>query len=169
MRVDAVARIADINWAQATLIGVGGFAVVYRVAPGLVAKVGRISPEEHDAQWVAHAGGLAMAVIDYGLEWPVPAHVRHAFCPRHGPRNAILPTDVDYCACHASGLDVLLMAEADCDLDHHSAEAGRAREAIAALCHSLGRIWDDRPANLARDPASGHVVGLDFGQEQDDQ
>jgi hypothetical protein len=168
-RAEAPDRIEAIRWRGAALIGMGGFAVVFRVAPGRVAKVGRIEPEEVSGQRAAHAAGLGLEVLDFAPELTIPARVSRAFCPRHGPRHTILPNDVCYCACGAR-LAVLLMPEAgEPGADYESTEVVQVRQQLHAWAASAGGLWDDRPANLARDPNSGRLIGLDFGDEQAEQ
>jgi hypothetical protein len=104
--------IASIEWTDCEWIGLGGYAVVYRVAPGVAAKVGRIEPEEVEAQRHFARQGLALPVWDYRSSWPVPKRIDREVCPVHGLRREILPAGYT-CTCGSQEHAVLLMPEAD--------------------------------------------------------
>ncbi|MCQ3972396.1 MAG: hypothetical protein DPW09_02995 [Anaerolineae bacterium] len=155
--------IADIDWSKRTPVGMGGYAVVYRVAPGVVAKVGHIEPEEVAAQRHFAGQALALPVLDYREAWPVPDAIDREACPVHGLRRQILP-EGHSCTC-GSDHGVLLMPEADLSVDTTSAEytafvLGFLRDCL----QQLGHCWDARPANVAR--YGGNLVALDFGEEE---
>jgi len=160
-----IPTIANIDWSKCIPIGMGGLAVVYRVSPGLAAKVGRIEPAEAAAQRHFARQGLALPVLDYVAEWPVPGHIGREVCPRHGLRREILPPAAGYpCAC-GSDQAVLLMPEADdAPLDPDSTEYRAFTLGFLRDCAAqLGLYWDARPANVAR--YRGRLVALDFGEE----
>ena len=155
--------IADIDWSKRTPIGMGGYAVVYRVAPGVVAKVGHIGSREAEAQ--RHFAGqvLALPVLDYREAWPVPDSIDREVCPIHGLRQEILPEGY-ICTCD-SNHGVLLMPEADLSVDPTSAEYMAFVMGFSRDCEQqLGHYWDARPANMAR--YGGDLVALDFGEEE---
>ena len=157
-------RIADIDWSKCEPAGMGGYAVVYRVAPGVVAKVGRIEPEEAAAQRHFARQGLALPVLDYRAAWPAPERIDRELCPRHGLRQEILPEGYP-CTCGTLAHDVLLMPETDAapvdptSIDCQAFVMGFSRDCEA----QLGHLWDARPANVAR--YRGRLVALDFGEE----
>jgi hypothetical protein len=159
-------RIADIDWSECVPAGMGGYAVVYRVAPGVVAKVGRIEPEEVAAQRHFARQGLALPVFDYRAGWPVPERIDREVCPLHGLRQELLPPAAGYaCTCGWLVHDMLLMPEADAaPLDPTSIEYRAFVLGFSRDCEGqLGRLWDARPANVAR--YRGRLVALDFGEE----
>lgn len=157
-------RIADIDWSKCEPAGMGGYAVVYRVAPGLVAKVGRIEPEEAAAQRHFARQGLALPVFDYHADWPVPERIDRELCPLHGLRQEILPEGY-HCTCGSLAHAVLLMPETDdapvdpASVEYRAFVLGFSRDCL----QQLSRLWDARPANVAR--YQGRLVALDFGEE----
>ena len=154
--------IADIDWSKCTPAGMGGYAVVYRVAPGVVAKVGQVEPEEVAAQRHFAGQALALPVLDYQEEWPVPNQIDREVCPVHGLRREILP-EAYTCTC-GSDHGVLLMPEAELPVDTNSAEYRAFIMGFSRDCEQqLGHLWDARPANVAR--YRGKLIALDFGEE----
>jgi hypothetical protein len=144
----------------------GGYAVVYRVKPGLAAKVGCIELAEVAAQRHFAGQGLALPVLDYRAEWPVPDQIGREVCPVHGLRREILPPAAGYsCTC---GFDpaILLMPEADgIPVDPTSTEYRAFVMGFSRDCEQqLGLYWDARPANVAR--YRGRLVALDFGEDR---
>jgi hypothetical protein len=159
--------VAEIDWEARQRLGMGGFAVVYRVAPGVAAKVGQmgaIDPNEVEAQRYFARRFLALPVWDYQAGCHLPLAVNREVCPRHGVRREILRPGQS-CAC-GRPLDVLLMPEADPTwVDTSSAEYRAFVMFFARDCQTqLGRAWDARPANVAY--YQGRLVALDFGEER---
>jgi hypothetical protein len=104
-------RVGKIDWRQRKVIGGGGLAVVYEVAPGVVAKVGDVQPEEAQAQRYFARQGQALPVWDYAEEVALPDEVSREVCAIHGERRSFLP-DGYGCTC-GSAQAVLLMPKAD--------------------------------------------------------
>ncbi len=162
-KVAQAAQVSDVDWARRTVIGGGGFALVYRVTPEVVAKVGDIQPAEAEAQQHFARQGLALPVLDYQEEVELPIEVSREACPVHGKRVDILPEEGYVCTC-GQPVAVLLMPLAD-DLDGVSQEElqtfmmGFSRDNE----EQLGLYWDARPRNVAR--YAGRLVALDFGEE----
>lgn len=155
--------IFDIDWSKRMLIGMGGYAVVYRVAAGIVVKVGQIGPREAAAQRHFAGQALALPVLDYREAWPVPDAIDRELCPIHGLRREILPEGYP-CTCGGSH-GVLLMPEADLSVEPTSTQYRAFMLGFSRDCEQqLGHIWDARPANVAR--YRGHLVALDFGEEE---
>src|SRR5947207_14635106 len=73
-------RIDMINWQSPDLelYDFGGYSVVYRIAPGLIAKVGLIEEDEVIAQNYFARLHKAVPVIDYQSEVETSAEVRTA-------------------------------------------------------------------------------------------
>jgi hypothetical protein len=155
--------ITDIDWSKRAPIGMGGYAVVYRVAHGIVAKVGHIEPEEAEVQRHFARQALALPVLDYREAWPVPDLIDREVCPVHGLRREILPEGYT-CTC-GSNHGVLLMPEADLSVDPTSTEYRAFVMGFSRDCEQqLGHTWDARPANVAC--YRGDLVALDFGAEE---
>ncbi len=103
--------LETIDWEHAKLLSAAGaYDLIYRVAPGLVAKVGFILPEEPHLQQRLAACGKALPVLGYAENVALPLTISRTFCARHGRRS--LPEDMIICCCGAR-LGVLLMPEAD--------------------------------------------------------
>jgi hypothetical protein len=79
--------IATINW-QAPLqrVNIGGFSVIYRLAPSLIAKVGLVEQEEVQAQKYMAKLGVALPVLDYNPIVKVSADISRDRCSEHGVR-----------------------------------------------------------------------------------
>jgi PRTRC genetic system protein C len=149
-----------VNWADRSVLGGGGYAVVYRIND-FALKVGRIEPDEVEAQRHFATQGLALPVLSYQPELDLPEAVSRELCPRHGLRQEILPLDQP-CSCDEAQA-ALLMPVADCDLAGVAPDEIRAFIAgFARACETqLGRFWDTRPSNVAC--YQGRLVALDFG------
>jgi hypothetical protein len=154
-------RVGKIDWRQRKLIGGGGLAVIYEVAPGVVAKVGDVQPEEARAQRYFARQGQALPVWDYAEEVALPDEVSQEVCAIHGERSSFLPDGYE-CTC-GSAQAVLLMPKANV-AGVKAEEAQAFMAGFAQDCYEqLGRYWDARPANVAR--YQGRLVALDFGEE----
>jgi hypothetical protein len=151
-------KISDIDWRKRVFLTGGGFANIYRVAPGFVAKVGSVSDEEYHLQRAAAAAGLAIPPADYTAEAALPGAVSREVCPVHGKRRRIVPCGCD-CACQGV-VAVLLMPEAK------EPAQERITEEVDRLFDSLetAGVWwpDPRPANVLS--YQGRVVACDFGR-----
>ncbi|MCQ3980771.1 MAG: hypothetical protein DPW09_45810 [Anaerolineae bacterium] len=160
----SVGKISQINWKRRKIIGGGGFALVYQVAPGVVAKVGQIGQKEVEAQRHFARQQQALPVLDYQAEVELPARVSREVCPIHGPRKKILPEDGYLCTCN-SPRSVLLMPLAD-SIEGVSGDEIRAfLMGFSRDCEQQrGHYWDARPANVAR--YQGRLIALDFGEEE---
>jgi hypothetical protein len=162
-RPGCVQTVDDVDWERRTVIGRGGFALVYRVTPEVVAKVGDIQPAEAEAQQHFARQGLALPVLNYQEEVELPAEVSREACPIHGKRVDILPEEGYVCTC-GRAVAVLLMPLAD-DLDGVSQEELQTfMMGFSRDCEEqLGLCWDARPRHVAR--YAGRLVALDFGEE----
>jgi len=148
--------IAAINWAERTLIGMGGQAVIFRVAPGLVARIADLDPGELQTQRVLAAHDLALPVLDIARNYDLPVEVARDACPRHGYRSAYM-VEPD-CECYSK--DVLLLPEADDVPDNQPVDD--FMDTVLALCaEECHRDWDARPENVMI--YNSHFVALDFG------
>src|SRR5713101_1288448 len=95
-----------IDWEGARLLSAAGaYGLIYRVTPGLVAKVGFILPEEARLQQRLAACGQALPVLGYAENVALPLMISRTCCARHGRRS--LPEDMIICCCGAR-LGVLL-------------------------------------------------------------
>ena len=144
-------------------MGGGGFALVYRVAPGVAAKAGQVEPAEVEAQRHFAGRGLALPVFDYQEQVELPPADGREVCPVHGLRVDILPEEGYTCTC-GSPQAVLLMPAANDDLDDlDQAELAAFLSDFAQRCEQeLGLQWDSRALNVAR--YQGRLVALDFGE-----
>lgn len=158
--MDTLLTIRDIEWEKSEHINDGGYGVIFRVAPSIVAKVAdgvdRISREEVDAQQYFAQRNEALPVYDYAQTLVLPAYIRQCCCSVHGVRG-IAP---GVCTCRYP-VDVLLMPEATIAHDF-SGQVIAFIEKIVRECQSaLGRSWEGKYANVGR--YQGHLVALDFG------
>ncbi len=160
-------RIADVDPDRSEsweIIDMGGQAVIYRIAPGVVAKVGKITPAEAQAQAYFARQLKALPVWDYVEEccelfMPLASQV----CPIHGVRRDILDIRSYICTCFDAP-DVLLMPEAETSVDTDSDEYQAFIIGFSRDCEQqLGHYWDARPGNVVR--YLGSLVALDFGEE----
>jgi len=158
-------RIRDIRWRKRRAIGMGGYSVVYAIAAGLCVKVGQIAEDEAEAQRHLAGWGLAVPVLDYASSLELAAVIHRECCGQHGIRRDTqgVAEDGVPCTCREA-LDALLMPIADPDVSTwDEATLFAFRLQVDHVCEEeLGRIWDYRPANLAR--YQGHLVALDFGE-----
>ena len=155
-------RLAMVNWHSPDLeqVNVGGYSVLYKLAPGLVAKVGLIEPEEAKAQEYFSTLGLALPVIDYGSQVGVGEKVSHDVCSVHGIR----PVVENYCSCGHSQA-VLLMPEAHPPIGYKEAEILTFMDHVSDLYARLfDATWDYQKRNVA--VFQGHLVALDFGNPE---
>jgi len=145
------------NWNERTILGMGGYAVVYDWQ-GQALKVGGIEPDEVEAQRHFAGQGLALPVLGYWPEIDLPESISREVCPVHGVRREILPAEHQSCS-SGEPQAALLMPVAD------GGEADELRAFIAGFAQDceqqLGRFWDTRPGNVAR--YRGRLVALDFG------
>ena len=155
--------VDSIDWDERQALDGGGFTVVYQVAPGIVAKVGDVRPEEVNAQRHFAAKCKALPVLDYQEIIWLPDDVCEEVCPVHGLRSNIVADGLD-CTC-SEPQAVLLMPLAEPAWEDAKTPEGQAFMAeIAGECwEELGLLWDERPGNLAH--YQGHLVALDFGEE----
>jgi hypothetical protein len=156
-----------IDWEGATLLSAAGaYGLIYRVAPGLVAKVGFVAPEEAHLQQRLAACGKALPVLGCAEDIPLPVMISRTFCARHGQRA--LPQDMIICCCGAP-LSVLLMPEADTAIweTYDALTIAEFLEEVSSYCYEeLGHTWDAAERNLAI--YNGHLVALDFGDLEAD-
>jgi len=160
----ATVSINDIDWEQAKLLSaIGAYGLIYRVAPGLVVKVGFIEPEEAELQQRLAGLGKTLPVLAYVEACDVPQIISQTFCAQHGRRS--LPKDMIICCC-GSPLDVLLMPEADTAIWDHYDDLTIAEflEEIDTFCFEQGVVWDVSERNLAM--YSGRLVALDWGNPE---
>lgn len=160
----SVGKISQINWKRRKIIGGGGFALVYQVAAGVVAKVGQIGQKEVEAQRHFARQQQALPILDYQAEVELPDRVSREVCPLHGPRKKILPEDGYSCTCNTPQA-VLLMPLAESTEGVSSDEISAFLMGFSRDCErQLGHYWDARPANVAR--YQGRLIALDFGEEE---
>jgi hypothetical protein len=156
----SIISISEIHWNKAEHIGDGGYGIVYRVAPTLVAKVadaidGIQSREVAIPQFFA-ARLEAVPILDYAQHVQVPAHIRKAACSVHGLRG-IAP---QICTCDLP-VDVLLMPEAQTPLPR-TGEVFAFLDSILLVCREQFQYpWDAKVTNAGL--FEGHFVALDFG------
>jgi hypothetical protein len=151
-----------IDWEHARLLSAAGaYGLIYRVAEGVVAKIGFIEPEEAAFQRLLAAAGKALPVLAYAETMCLPPKISRTFCARHGRR--LLPKDMIVCCCGMS-LGVLLMPEADTAIweTFDALTIAEFLEEVSSYCfEELGHIWDAEDRNLAI--YDGQLVALDFG------
>jgi hypothetical protein len=154
-----------IDWTQALLrSSIGAYGLVYEVAPGVMAKVGFILPEEAERQGRLAERGWALPVLGYAQDLDLPRFISKAVCAEHGLRE--LDEDMVACCCDAP-LSVLLMPEADPAIWEHFDEAAVAAfiAQVDAYCSAeLGADWDAEDRNVA--VYQGRLVALDFGDPE---
>lgn len=153
--------VDSIDWPEAEPLAWGGYAMVFRVAPGYVAKVGNVEPSEAEAQRWGHEQGYALPVSDYQRQVRVPYEVTEQICAVHGPRGAIIAHPD--CTC-GHPQDILLMPEAEYippeeRIDEiHEFQQKVADEAFDSQIACL----DVRPSNVMR--WRGNLVIVDWGE-----
>jgi PRTRC genetic system protein C len=150
----------DTAWRDRTILGMGGYAVVYGFNDAAL-KVGRIAPQEADYQRHFAAQGLALPVLAYTPDLDLPAAISREICPVHGVRQEILPPNHAPCSCDTPQAALLMpVTDADARIEPDDLRAfmmGFSRDAEQA-----GLFWDVRPANVAR--YRGRLVAIDFGE-----
>lgn len=156
-----------IDWKRALLRStIGAYALIYEVAPGVVAKVGFVAAEESERQGRLAERGWALPVLGYAGDLDLPRFISKAVCAEHGLRE--LPEDMVACCCD-SPLAVLLMPEADPAIWEYFDALTIAEfiEQVDAYCfEELGEQWDGEERNVA--VYQGHLVALDFGDPEAD-
>lgn len=148
----------------------GAYRAVYRVAPGLVVKIGLIDPDEVDAQHHLAAQARALPVLGYDEVPELPNWLERHACALCSSRDAgVQPNDggnlSDYYTCSCGMQSAVLMPEAvpvamgDSSPDDEIAAFMRE---IKAIClEELDRPWDAAARHVAR--YQGRLVALDFG------
>lgn len=74
-RTGQVTNICQINWKRRNILDGGGYALIYEVAPGAVAKVGDVKPNEAWLQEYFAEKKQALPLLDYQPEIALPAEV----------------------------------------------------------------------------------------------
>jgi hypothetical protein len=96
-------HMSDIDWTGARLSTATALLRLYEVTHGVVAKVGKVKPEEAAAQKYSAALGMALPVLDYQETVDLPPEVSAEAYPCHGARSDIIglgPEDEDWaCTC----------------------------------------------------------------------
>lgn len=153
------ARVADIRWEQRKPITGSSSGVIFRVAPGVVAKVGFVLPSEMKVQRYFAQRGLALPVLDYQEELKVPDAVSRKTCAVHGMRKR--PKEDRTCTC-GKPQDVLLMPEAN-KIGRGGQKKVRAfmLEFTQTVATELKQIWDGQRDHIGR--YQGRLVAMDFG------
>lgn len=152
-------KISWINWESPDLelYEPGGYSIIYRVVPGLIAKVGLIEDREVQTQQYFANRGKALPVLDFKEEEETSETVRKAVCSIHGERLVVANT----CTCH-SPVSVLLMPQAYKPLGFSKKTIEGFMDEIADMCEKeLVLTWDYKEQNVAQ--YQGHLVALDFG------
>ena len=160
----APVKIGWINWESPDLVclGRGDASLVYRLLPGLVAKVGFIAPAEVKTQQYLAALEKALPIVDYASSTTVSPSICTALCRLHGTRPALATTS--RCTCQRP-LAVLLMPEATAPHSYTEKQMQAFRQQIVSLCRThLHRSWEDTPQHLA--VYHDHLVALDFGEPE---
>ena len=155
-------HLGMVNWHSPDIeqVNVGSYSVLYKLAPGLVAKVGLIEPEEAKAQEYFATLGLALPVIDYGFQVGVGEKVSRDVCSVHGIR----PVVENYCSCGHSQA-VLLMPEAHPPRGYTEPEIITFMDHVSDIYARLfEQTWDYTMRNVAM--YQGHLVALDFGDPE---
>jgi hypothetical protein len=156
-------KIAQVDWKRRKALDGGGYAMVYEIAPGVVAKVGEIKPNEAWMQQYYAGKKRALPVFDYQPEVELPTAVSKECCPVHGLRREILPDHGYACTC-GKPQAVLLMPKAELPEDLKSEAVRAFMMGFAQECdREFDFYWDSRPKNVAR--YEGQWVALDFGEE----
>lgn len=155
--------IAQINWRRRVYIDGRGFANVYRVAKGIVAKVGAVREDEAQEQIKAANLGKAIPVLEYREQVEVPAIVAREACPKHGKRKNIVACGAD-CTCDEAP-DILLMPEAEAlkGVDRAHGNLDQVVDQLSNFFDDNDVLWSDpKPDNLLR--WNGEIVACDFGR-----
>jgi hypothetical protein len=151
-----------IDWERALLRSAsGGYALIYEVIPGVVAKVGFVEPEEASLQGKLAQRGWPLPVIGYAQATDLPPAITQAVCSEHGLRE--LPQDMIACSC-GRPLSVLLMPEADPDVWAHfdAPTVARFIEQVSSYCfEEPGERRNAEERNVA--VYRGRLVALDCG------
>lgn len=153
--------VESIDWSEAKPLNGGGYAMVFRVAPGYVAKVGEVQPREAEMQRWGHEQGYALPVCDYQRQVRIPREINEQVCPVHGPRNKIVPHPD--CTC-GYPQDVLLMPEAEIiPADERSTETDKWCQQVAdQIFEDQMFCLDLRPSNVMQ--WRGRTVIIDWGE-----
>jgi hypothetical protein len=152
--------VDSIDWPEAEPLAWGGYAMVFRVAPGYVAKVGEVEPSEAKAQRWGHEQGYALPVSDYQRQVRVPYEVTEQICAVHGPRGAIIAHPD--CTC-GHPQDILLMPEAEYIPPEERDEIHKFQQKVAdEAFDSQVACLDVRPSNVMR--WRGNLVIVDWGE-----
>ena len=158
--------IKSISWDGAQLFSaMGSYALIYRVAPGVVAKVGLVERQEVELQQRVAETGRALPVWDYEERIAVPSSISETFCSEHGNRS--LPDDMVSCSC-GEPLSILLMPEANLAIWKHfdALSIAEFMEEVSTYClEEFDFSWDCAERNLAIH--QGHLVALDFGDAEE--
>jgi hypothetical protein len=149
--------MSDVNWGEATLINHGGYGVIYRVAPSVVAKVApRIDAREIAAQLYFSAKQMALPIFSYSQGLFLTPRIHRQCCGPHGVRELF----DEGCTCN-DPVDVVLMPEAERVCLYSEEVAAFMDEVTEACVNEINRAWDCRLENVAR--YQGRLVALDFG------
>ncbi|MHB8598386.1 MAG: hypothetical protein ACYDER_16405 [Ktedonobacteraceae bacterium] len=150
--------IATINWQHPLeRINLGGHSVIYRPAPGIVAKIGLVEPEEAEAQQHMAQLGKALPVLDYHPLVRVAGQISRDMCSEHGVR----PVMPDTCSC-GYAQSVLLMPEAARPIGVDERVLETFMQEMRRVCkRELGLDWTITPRNVG--VYKRRLVGLDFG------
>lgn len=141
---------------QFTPLGDGASGTVYRIAKGIVVKIGRIWNDEVEKQEYFHSQGVAVPVLYHGVLHEVGrVHNTHCFL-RHKPEE--VGTRCAY------GIGVLVMPEAE-ELpwdQEFTPDTDSFMDYIENLMwERFGAEWDRAPRHVRI--YEGHKVAIDFG------
>jgi len=150
--------IATINWQHPfERINLGGYSVIYRPAPGIVAKIGLVEPDEVVAQQHMAQLEKALPVLDYHPLVKVAAQISRDMCSEHGVRPVIRGA----CGC-GFAQSVLLMPEAARPIGVDEQVLETFMQEMRRVCErELGLDWTITPRNVG--VYKRRLVGLDFG------
>jgi hypothetical protein len=144
-------KIRHIDWSKAEYLGRGAYGRVYRVAPGIVVKLGHMREEEAIRQKKFAAMRLAVPVYDFQQDIEVPRQLVAGYCFLHG-------YDWDQCSCTETR-NALLMAEAERPGEtRYTYRFMRRFYQLAYEVHDY--YWDNHTGNIGR--YRGRYVALDF-------
>lgn len=141
---------------KADFIDDGAYGAVFRIAEGIVAKVGRVMPDEVERQRYMASQEVAVPVLYYAERFPT-CFLHNKQCYRN---HAGDPDGTDC----GNYMNVLVMPEAlDVPMSRrYTAEVTNFREYISSLVQEkFGEAWDDELRHVKL--YEGHLVAIDLG------
>jgi hypothetical protein len=167
-----VLKIEQIDWPNRQMLGYGKEGVVYRVAPGLAAKVGQVSKGGYDLQKLMCENNIALPVLGFVSSANIPTEVAYEICAVHGVRRELMSATVNgatqpdpdgYCRCQKTWAGILLMPEAEplTAEERRSNEVKNFRRRLQRWLKKNNKAWDyHNPNNVMR--YRGRLVAIDI-------